>query len=151
MIRVIHHSSKFTVLIVKKKIFKKSQQAKQTHNLLVSIVVFVCESYLFCDSVYMLNKGESQSTTSCVVLSMSTMNTSNFKYEQYEYDMKISMNACKYHIQGPVFFFFFLIFFQISFFYLKVQSIQLIMENSFIQIAASADHAVSHLHDRSNS
>ena len=53
----------------------------QSHNLLVSIVVFVRESYLLCDSVYMLNKGESQSTTSCVVLSMSTMNTSNFKYE----------------------------------------------------------------------
>ena len=27
-----------------------TQQAKQTHNLLVGIVVFVRESYLFCDS-----------------------------------------------------------------------------------------------------
>ena len=29
---------------------RKRQQAEKTHNLLVSIVVFVRESYLFCDS-----------------------------------------------------------------------------------------------------
>ena len=34
------------------------------------------------------------------------------------------------------------IFSQISFFYLKVQSFRLIMENNFIQMAASAGHAV---------
>ena len=48
---------------------KESQQTKQTHNFLVSIVVFVRESYLFCDS--------------CI------------KYEWYEYDIKICMNAYK--------------------------------------------------------
>ena len=35
------------------------------------------------------------------------------------------------------------------FFYLKVQSFQLIMENNFIQMAVSAGHAVA-LYDRSN-
>ena len=40
--------------------------------------------------------GESKSTTSCVLLNISTMSTSNFEYEQYEDDIKISMNAYKY-------------------------------------------------------
>ena len=34
--------------------------------------------------------------------------------------------------------------YQISFFYLKVQSFRLIMENNFIQKAASAGHAVAY-------
>ena len=50
-----NHSSIFTVLVFaaftkKEEIKSQTQQAKQTHNLLVSIVVFVRESYLFCDS-----------------------------------------------------------------------------------------------------
>ena len=49
------HSSKFTVLVVvgvtkKEESERQRQQAKQTHNLLLSIVVLVRESYLFCDS-----------------------------------------------------------------------------------------------------
>ena len=51
----LNHSSKFIVLVVvvfTKKEEKKRQreQAKQTHNLPLSIAVFVSESYLFCDS-----------------------------------------------------------------------------------------------------
>ena len=50
-----NHSSTFTVLVVAaftKKAERKTQrqQAKQTHNLQTSIVVFVRESYLFCAS-----------------------------------------------------------------------------------------------------
>ena len=56
------------------------QQAKQTHNLLLSIVVFVYESYLF-NAWYMSIHAESKSTTLCVLLSMSMMSTSNFEYE----------------------------------------------------------------------
>ena len=73
-----NHSSQFTVLAVAaftKKEERKTQrqQAKQTHKLLLSTaVVFVCESYLFCDSC---------TTTSCILLSMSTMSTSNFEYK----------------------------------------------------------------------
>ena len=55
------------------------------------------------------------------------------------------------HIQGPPNTFFrkmlkknYWIFSQISFFYLKVQSFQLIMENNFIQMAASAGHVVAY-------
>ena len=44
----------------------------------------------------MLSKGESKLPTSCVLLSMSTMNTLNFEYEYYEYDIKMSMNANEY-------------------------------------------------------
>ena len=49
------HSSKFTVLVVvafteTEERKRQRQQAKQTLNLLLSIVVFVSESYLFCDS-----------------------------------------------------------------------------------------------------
>ena len=40
----------------------------------------------------MLTYGESKSTTSHVLFSMSTMSASNFVYEQYEYDIKIIMN-----------------------------------------------------------
>ena len=50
-----NHSLKFTVLVVaafakKEERKRQRQQAKQTHNLLLGIVVFVCDSYLFCDS-----------------------------------------------------------------------------------------------------
>ena len=38
----------------------------------------------------------------------------------------------------------FRIFSQILFFYLKVQSFRLVMENNFIQMAASAGHAVAY-------
>ena len=45
----LNHSSKFTVLVVaaftkKEERKRQRQKAKQTHNLLLSIVVFVCES-----------------------------------------------------------------------------------------------------------
>ena len=44
-----NHSSKFA--FTKKEETKRQRQlAKPTNNLLLSIVVFVCESYLFCDS-----------------------------------------------------------------------------------------------------
>ena len=42
MIRVIR--------IIHQNLQRRRQQAKQTHNLLVTILVFVCESYLFCAS-----------------------------------------------------------------------------------------------------
>ena len=35
--------------------------------------------------------------------------------------------------------------FSIFFFYLKVQSFRLIMENNFIQMAASAGHAIAYM------
>ena len=61
------------------KSIKKKQiwQARQTHNLLLSFVVFVCESYLYWDSCKC--KFREKSTTSCTLLSMTTM--SNNKYE----------------------------------------------------------------------
>ena len=45
-----NHSSKFKVLVVvaftkKEEGKRQRQQAKQTHNLRLSIVAFVCESY----------------------------------------------------------------------------------------------------------
>ena len=40
--------------------------------------------------------GGSKSTTSCVLLSMSTMSSSNFEYGRCEYNIKISMNEYKY-------------------------------------------------------
>ena len=46
-----NYLSKFTVLVVvafTKKEERKQQQAQQTHNLLVSILVLVRVSYLFC-------------------------------------------------------------------------------------------------------
>ena len=50
-----NHSSKFIDLVVaaftkKEESKRQRQQAKQTHKLLLSIVAFVSESYLFCDS-----------------------------------------------------------------------------------------------------
>ena len=54
-----NHSSKFIVVVVvafvkKEKLHtqakKTEQQAEQTHNLLINILVFVCDSYLFCAS-----------------------------------------------------------------------------------------------------
>ena len=53
---------------------KTKQQAEQTHSLLVNILVFLRESYLFCaSSMYMLSYGESNSTTSYMLLSMNMM------------------------------------------------------------------------------
>ena len=46
--------------------------------------------------LYMLSHRESKSTTSYVLLSMSTMSTSNFEYEWYEHNIKIRMNVYKY-------------------------------------------------------
>ena len=44
----------------------------------------------------MLSKVESKSTISCVLLDMSSMSTLILEYEQYEYDIKISINAYKH-------------------------------------------------------
>ena len=63
-----------------------------------------------------------------------------------------SLNSNGKHIQGPPNTFFLenafkkklLNIFSNSFLYLKVQSFQLIMENNFIQMAASAGHAVAY-------
>ena len=89
--------SKFTVLVVvkfaeKKNTKKKDKDSKQSnaHNLLVSIVVFVCESYLFCDSCK-CSIMESRNQQHHVYLSKSMMTTSNFEYVRYEYDIKISI------------------------------------------------------------
>ena len=84
-----NHLLKFTILVVvaftkkeERKRQRQRQQAKQTLNLLLSIIVFVCESYLFCVScIRMLSYGKSKSTTSCILLSMSTMSTSNFEFK----------------------------------------------------------------------
>ena len=82
--------------IYKKKRKKKTKTASKAiiQLLLLSIVVFVCESNLFCDSCKF--HGELKSTTSWVLLSTSTMSTSNLEYEYCEYDIKISRNAYKY-------------------------------------------------------
>ena len=50
-----NHSSKCTVYVVvaftrKEERKQQRQQAKQTHNLLMNNIVFVCESYSFYDS-----------------------------------------------------------------------------------------------------
>ena len=93
LINDANQSSKLTACICKKKEERKRQrpQAKQTHNRLLSIVVFVRESYLFCAScIFKLWRVEINS--SCVLLSVRTKSTSNFEYEQYEHDIKISMN-----------------------------------------------------------
>ena len=50
-----NHSLTFTVLVFaafteKEERERQRQQAKETHNLLLTIVVFVCESYSFYDS-----------------------------------------------------------------------------------------------------
>ena len=44
-----NHLIKFKILVVEEE-ERKRQQAKQTHNLLMSIVVFVHDLYIFCDS-----------------------------------------------------------------------------------------------------
>ena len=68
-----NHSSKFTVLVVVAMTKETYKQTEQTHNLLISILVFVRVSYLFCASC-MFYYGESKSTTSYVL------------YVKYEYD-----------------------------------------------------------------
>ena len=48
---------------------KTKQQAEQTHNFPVSILVFVCDSYIFCDSyTNMLSYGELKSTSTSYML-----------------------------------------------------------------------------------
>ena len=64
-----------------KKRKRQRQQAKQTHNLLLSIVVFVRESYFtYASCIHMLSSGEPKSPTPWLLLSMSTMSISNFEY-----------------------------------------------------------------------
>ena len=62
---------------------RQRKQAEQTHNLLLNILMFVCESYLFCDSWNMLSYGETKSRTSYVLLSMLTLNMN--RGSMYEY------------------------------------------------------------------
>ena len=72
-----NHSSIFTVLIVAaftKKEERQRQQEKQTHTILVSIVLFVCESHIFCDSFkFQLWRVEINNII-CIV---------NYEYEEY--------------------------------------------------------------------
>ena len=42
-----------------------------------------------------MSKTQSKSTTSCVLLNVWAISTSDFEYEWYEYDIKISMKAYK--------------------------------------------------------
>ena len=49
-------------------------KTEQTHNHLMSILVFVCKPYI-------LSYGESKSTASYVLLSMNVMSTLIFEYE----------------------------------------------------------------------
>ena len=51
VIRIIHrHLFILVVAAFTKKEERQGQQAKQKHKLLLSIVVFLCESYIFSDS-----------------------------------------------------------------------------------------------------
>ena len=81
----VNSSSKFSVLVTLAftEKGKRQQQVEQTHNFLVSILVFARVTYLFCDSMYvhMLRYGELKSTTSYVLLIVKVMSTSNFEYE----------------------------------------------------------------------
>ena len=79
------------VVAYTKKEERQRQQAKQTHNLLVNIVVWVLESYLYYDSC---EESRLEINNIMCILSMSTINTSIF---EYEYDIKITMIAYKYH------------------------------------------------------
>ena len=56
----------------KEEIKEKKRQAKQAHNLLLSVVVFVCNSYIFFNSFIVLDY---------ILIGMSTMSTSDFEYE----------------------------------------------------------------------
>ena len=63
---------------------RQRQQAKQTHNLLLSIVVFVRKSYLFAVELWTVEINN-------------IMRIVKYEYdEQCEYNIKISMNAYKY-------------------------------------------------------
>ena len=64
------------------------------------------------------------------------------KYLFFNFNSKSYIGYAKYLFFGKCFNKNYWIFSQISFFYLQVQSFRLIMENNFIQMAASADHAV---------
>ena len=97
-----NHLSKFTILVFfaftkKKKRNKKEtkaekteHQAEQTRNLLVSILVIVCDSYLF----YALSKSI-KSHHMCCMIGMNMVSTSNFEYEQ-RFEVKICMKAYNY-------------------------------------------------------
>ena len=61
------------------------QRAEQTHNILVSILVFLRDSYLFSDS------------ESYVLFRMNMMSTLSIEYVLRRFrDIKISMNSYKY-------------------------------------------------------
>ena len=68
----------YTILVI----VAFTKKEKQTYNDLVSILVFVCESYLLCAScIFRVMQRLSKSITSYVFLSMNMMSTSNFEYE----------------------------------------------------------------------
>ena len=50
MSRIIHQNLVVAAFTKKEERTSQRQQVKQTHNLLLSVVVFVCVSYIFCDS-----------------------------------------------------------------------------------------------------
>ena len=72
VIRIIHQNLQSYVMFqhLQEREERKSQrqQTKQTHNFLVSIVVFIRESYLFCDSCIcraMESPNQQQNHTCC--------------------------------------------------------------------------------------
>ena len=96
-----NHSSTFAVLVIaafiKKRRKKKTKPASNAntqpsteyYSVRMQIIIILC-------FMYMTIHGESKSTTSCVLSSMSRISTSNFEYEWCENNIQISMNAYKY-------------------------------------------------------
>ena len=87
-----NHSSKLTVWKRKKQI-KTEQQANQTHNNLMSILVFVHDSYLLCDYCkYWVGVSRNE----YVLLSINMLSTSNLGHKYKVHVIKIITNS--YHI-----------------------------------------------------
>ena len=97
VIRIIHQNLQSCIYKKKKKKTKTKTASKANTQPSTEFCRVRIRIILILWFVYMSIHGEWKSTTSCLLLSMSTMSTLDFKYGQYEYDIKISMNAYKYH------------------------------------------------------
>ena len=65
-----------------------TQHSSKYFSVQMRIIIILC-------FVYMLQYGESKSTTSYVLLSMNMMSTLNFEYEYGSNDINISINGYK--------------------------------------------------------
>ena len=70
-----NHLSKFSSVAFTKKEERNTQPSTEHCRVHTRIIFILCFVYT------MLSYGESKSTTSCVLLSMSTLSTSNFEYD----------------------------------------------------------------------